>query len=559
MSWLASRSITSTFRCEYWRTSSESVGAVHGAGPQPEHHPHHAGLGVDVFAPAVRIVRQPDAGHVRIEERPVALAGDPLDQKRHLLVAFQQPPLGAVAQRLLAHRAGVDRPHGRHEVFQPLLMLPLVGAEDALVFAGEGVAEAVLQEAAGADDDRRLPEVVEHLGELAADVVGELPAEEPPAGLLDAVEKRGRVPLLLPQPPAAVLHEVRVEDVGPDEERVVGLQQAIPTRVAALEDRPGQEHPDRLPADQPRADHPPPDRQHIREREVFLGQAKHAVVAGDDHPQERLEVPFGVLRRASSLLDRLPDRFGLEEPPVPHSQARTDRVGPRPGLRGEDLGGRRTFRHRRKLVLLPDVEHVHRRRVAVLHLDRLQVELVAVAEDVEQDLGGVGDRRRGVEGVASSQEAEEGQRLDVEDVGAREEEEVAQHAVAIPVDRERGEAIEDEVGPPPRFVDGPMDLGDEVLEPGLDLQPADARPRVVGHERIVVAEAEVDELPPFLPGILAEVADEGGVVADRIDLPDDVVAGDQAAEHAVQARQSGAELGADHGEPPSSCSSRTGR
>ena len=126
-------------------------------------------------------------------------------KQRHLLVAVQQPALGAVAQGLLAHRAGVDRRTADRKSCQPLLVRPLVGAEDALVLAGEGVAVVVLQQAAGADDDRRLPEVVEHLGELLDDVVGKVAHEDAPAGLFDAVEERARIALLLPQPPAAVL------------------------------------------------------------------------------------------------------------------------------------------------------------------------------------------------------------------------------------------------------------------------------------------------------------------------------------------------------------------
>ena len=87
------------------------VRPVHRPRAQPEHQPHHAGRRVDALVPDVGVAREGHAGHLRIEEAAVADAGDPLHQQRHLLVAVQQPPLGAVAEGLLAHRAGVDRLH----------------------------------------------------------------------------------------------------------------------------------------------------------------------------------------------------------------------------------------------------------------------------------------------------------------------------------------------------------------------------------------------------------------------------------------------------------------
>ena len=73
-------------------------------------------------------------------------AGDPHDQQGHLLVVGQEPSLLAIAKGLLAHRAGVDRPHGREEILEPAFPRTLVRAEHALVLAGEGVAVIVFEE-----------------------------------------------------------------------------------------------------------------------------------------------------------------------------------------------------------------------------------------------------------------------------------------------------------------------------------------------------------------------------------------------------------------------------
>ena len=63
------------------------------------------------------------------------------------------------------HHPGQGHP-GLLEGGQPLLRRPLVGAEHAVVGAGEGVAVVVLEQRTGTDDDRRLPEVLQHLQEV---------------------------------------------------------------------------------------------------------------------------------------------------------------------------------------------------------------------------------------------------------------------------------------------------------------------------------------------------------------------------------------------------------
>ena len=190
-------------------------------------------------------------------------------------------------------------------------------------------------------------------------------------------------------------------------------------------------------------------------------------------------------------------------------------------------------------------------RVAVLHLDRLDVELPVVAVDVQENLGRLGDGRGGVEGMAAPQHGEIGQRFEVEDVGAREQEEVAQHAVAVPVDRQGRKAIEDEIRPASRAADGAVDLGDELLEAVRHVETADLDSRFFRHKGLVIAEAEVDEFSALRPGVGAERLDQGGVIGDRADLPDDVVSRDQAAKHPIQPREARAQLAVAHATAPS--------
>ena len=157
------------------------VPAVDRPGAQAEDHADHSRGRVDLLVPHVRVVRLGHAGDLRVVELPVERAGDALDEQRHLLVAIEHAALSPVAQGLLAHGAGVNRAHRGEEVLQALVPRALVDAEDALVLAREAVAEGVLQQTAGANQDGGLPEVIEHVREVAVDLRGEGAGLNPPA------------------------------------------------------------------------------------------------------------------------------------------------------------------------------------------------------------------------------------------------------------------------------------------------------------------------------------------------------------------------------------------
>ena len=86
--------------------------------------------------------------------------------------------------------------------------------------------------------------------------------------------------------------------------------------------------------------------------------------------------------------------------------SRTD-SSPAQGMRGEDLGDRRALGDRQELVAFPGVQHVHRGRVAVLHLDRMDVQAVPGGGRRREDLRRLGDRRGGVERMAVAQQRED--------------------------------------------------------------------------------------------------------------------------------------------------------
>ena len=183
---------------------------------------------------------------------------------------MEHPALLAIDQCLLAHAAGVDAADGLQEFVDANVPGALVGAEDAVVLAGEGIAVGVLEQARRAHDDGRIAEVVEHVLETLFHVLGEGAHEHALARLGGAVEELLRVLLLLAQQPDVVLHQVGVEVLGGDVERVVGLQHGSPARALVVEDPPGQEHAHGLAADETRGQDALADAQDVLEGQVAI-------------------------------------------------------------------------------------------------------------------------------------------------------------------------------------------------------------------------------------------------------------------------------------------------
>ena len=104
--------------------------------------------------------------HMGVVVAAMAVAADPHHQQGHLFVPVQQIPLYAVFIGLLADGAGIYLAHCRLKLAVALVQCTLVGAEDAVILSGKGIAEAILQQGAGTDDDWRLAEVFQHGEEL---------------------------------------------------------------------------------------------------------------------------------------------------------------------------------------------------------------------------------------------------------------------------------------------------------------------------------------------------------------------------------------------------------
>ncbi|MHC4991879.1 MAG: hypothetical protein ACYTGC_12955 [Planctomycetota bacterium] len=168
---------------------------------------------------------------------------------------------------------------------------------------------------------------------------------------------------------------------------------------------------------------------------------------------------------------------------------------------------------------------------------------VIVVEDVEEQLGGRRDGLGGAGRVLVPEQGEVGDGLQVVQVRACQHEEVAEHLVGVPVHGKVGQAVEDVERPAAGFTQDIVNGGDEVLEALLRIELVDCGHLAFVEQGGVVGEAEVDELAPRGPGRLAEGPDERLVLLDGLDLPDDVVADQNAVQHLVQAGEPGRRIG----------------
>ena len=94
----------------------------------------------------------------------------------------------------------------------------------------------------------------------------------------------------------------------------------------------------------------------------------------------------------------------------------------------------------------------------------------------------------------------------------------------------------------PVAVDDREDLGDELLESRRGVELVHLGGEVLGQQRFVVGEAEVDEFAARAVGVLAVAVREGEEVGDVVHLQDDVVARPNALEHLVECRDPAAEV-----------------
>ncbi len=261
---------------------------LHRPRAQPPHQAHEAVLLADLGAPAVQVAAEGHSRRLGQEVAPEALALHELDQHGDALVVVHQSLLVAVEQGVGVHAGGVHAGDGLGDGLQVLPGGALVGAEVAVVLAGEGGAEVVLQQARGAHDQRALAGLLQDAAQPLEDVLREGALDEVPhdAGVVGAHAGFGLVLLVGPVDETVGCHE-GVEHVGGQE---VGGGDA--QRLADLggglvpQDAVGQHHPGRLAADLAVADLALADLLEVFHREPFAGDVEVGELVADHGADE---------------------------------------------------------------------------------------------------------------------------------------------------------------------------------------------------------------------------------------------------------------------------------
>ena len=203
----------------------------------------------------------------------------------------------------------------------------------------------------------------------------------------------------------------------------------------------------------------------------------------DQHAQQLVDEGLNVFPRLFASLQRSVHFFGSREDAAPDTQPFAGAPLPVPGRLGKNLCVLATPCYGEEPIALPGVEHVHGARMTSLDLSWADVESLLMAIDIDDDLGGLGDRPGGVEGMDIPEEGEIGQAAMVQYVGADQHEEVAEHSIAGPIHSEVGQTIEEVVGAWPGFLDHALEFAYEGLEPLSELKSVGFYARGIRYQR----------------------------------------------------------------------------
>jgi hypothetical protein len=274
---------------------------------------------------------------------------------------------------------------------------------------------------------------------------------------------------------------------------------------------------------------------------MLLCEIEDASAVSSQHAQQLVDEGLNVFLWLLTSLQRRVNFFRSCEYTAPDTEAFAGAPLSVPGRPGKDLCVLTASCYGEEAISLPGVEHVHGTRMTPLDLSWADVESLLVAIDIDQDLGGIGDRPGGVGGMDIPEEGEIGQAAMVQYVWADQHEEVAEHSIAGPIHSEVGQAIEEVVGAWPGFFDHTLQFAYQGLETLSELKGMDFYTRGIRHQWAMLGKTEVDQAYAGFLGEITVGFHEWQVFFDGVDLPYDVVSQEHAAQDAVEIRKARAE------------------
>ena len=169
----------------------------------------------------------------------------------------------------------------------------------------------------------------------------------------------------------------------------------------------------------------------------------------------------------------------------------------------------------------------------------MHVQVVLRIENVQEDLRRFPDTGYGPKGMTVPQDGKIGDRIELEEVRAGDQEEVSDHQVRGPGREEIGEAVKDVKSPLAGQRGDFVHLGCESFEPGARIQFVNGDRRVRFQKRPVLGETDVNDLLFVRKGPGHKRIDKTRIDFDVVYLPDHIVSDPEPVQEVIQAVHTG--------------------
>ena len=301
--------------------------------------------------------------------------------------------------------------------------------------------------------------------------------------------------------PAVVGYNIRIKDIRPDIEGIVGFKIFPVLRKLCVYDLPGKEHAACFAAEGTAADHTIPELEIISRPEVF--------------PDHFLQSPVFCQRTLYNLSFCLP----AEYPPLVIQLRKREK----PVMTVIVLilvllfyllhklivpAHRNAAVHCFKPIFFPLLKTARMReehlcRIAIPHFQRMEIDPAAPIH-IQEKLRGIPDARNRLKRMSAPQQRKISHRVQLEQVRACHTEKVTHHQICVPYRLERRQAVEHIECIFPLFCNPVMDIYGKRLKPFIRIKLTDLKPRSRCKEWFMIGKTHIDQISPVPDRLLCK-------------------------------------------------------
>src|SRR6056297_777466 len=176
----------------------------------------------------------------------------------------------------------------------------------------------------------------------------------------------------------------------------------------------------------------------------------------------------------------------------------------------------------------------HGRRMALPDLERLNVKMVFVAEDINQHLGGIADLFNRAEGMTAADQGKIGNGIKIKQIGAGNTEKIGDHMIGGPGRKQLGEAVKNIEGLLALGGNDLINLTGKRLKTFFRIDLMDLDLGRFSQQRQMVTKAHVVDSTTIAQRLLDKGLDKIAVIIDRFNLKHDIITNAQAIENSIQ-------------------------